>query len=217
MEHFLPILPAQPAPAHRNPGRAGAHRDVRHVQHRRPAVAAMGEQETALGPGTLVRRSRGDTDPERHSGQHPKRRRLGRERGERGIGRVHGMTEPFQHLQTSPVAPGLGDRAAAGGENGPVHQQRRCAVSLVPPAAPLGSQSGDAAVGKKPGAASRRQRQQPVPHVAGAVGTGKELGRPGFLRQRDPQLSLEEGDLLPERPGAQHVAKGRRGGSGDEA
>ena len=56
------------------------------------------------------------------------------------------------------------------------------------------------------GAASLRELQQPIAHVAGALGRGKELCRFDLLDERQPELALEERHLLPEGPRANDSA-----------
>ena len=51
-------------------------------------------------------------------------------------------------------------------------------------------------------AAALRELQKPIADIAGALGCGKELCRFDLLDERQPELALEERDLLAERPRA---------------
>ena len=67
------------------------------------------------------------------------------------------------------------------------------------------------------GAVPAREIQQAIAHVARALRRGKELRRLYLLDERQSELALEEGDLLPQRPRSHDPADEVRWSLADEA
>ena len=208
----LPLRGAEACPANVQSGRrcscgAGAHGDVRDIEHRRSAVAAVREQEAARGRRLPPFGASGQRDRQRHTGEIREGGRLRGQRRERRVGRMHVVTESLDELQAEPVASGLRDGETAGRHDHGIRLQRRPAAPVDAPARPGRRKPGDQRPHQQAHAVADGQRQQSVSHVAGAVRRGKELRRFRLLDEPESNLLLEEGDLLRQRPGAQHLAQ----------
>ena len=89
---------------------------MRDVEHRRAAVAAVGEEEAAAGREALAGPGRRESHVERDAGERRVPGRLGGQRRQGRVGRMDRMAEPADELEAGAVAAGAGQRQAAGGE-----------------------------------------------------------------------------------------------------
>ncbi len=160
--------------------------------------------------------ARRERDRQRDPGEARERRARADQRCQRRVGLVHGVAQTLEELQAEAVAAGPGHREASRCDDDGIGLERRRALARDDPAAAVRRESVDQRVRQQRHAAAASERQQAVAHVAGAVGRGEELAGLRLLHQDEAELALEEGDLLAQRPGAQHLSERVRGGIGHE-
>jgi len=143
-------------------------------------------------------------------------RRVGGKRGERRVGVVERVPELPDDAQSRAVAPRRRHREPARRDHhrGRVERLLAFGEHLPGTLAYRGAEPHHRRVDHGPHSAAAGQRQQPVAHVAGAVGFREELARLRLQHQPEPHVVLEEAPLVLERPGQQDLAKrvGRRVG-----
>ncbi len=194
-----------------------AHGNVRDIEDRRAAVAAMREEEAARSRGLSLRAARRERDRQRDPREPGERRGRPDERRERGVGRVDGVSEPREDREAESVAARLRDREPSGRDDDGVRLQRGSPLALDRPASADRGEPGHERARQEAHVPPPGEGEQGVAHVAGTVGRREELGRFLFLREDETDVLLEEGDLLRERPGAEHLAQGIGRGVGDES
>ena len=203
-------------------GQPAADRDMRHVEHRRSAVAAMREEKAARGGGDRRATSRAAARAGRcrRALVHG---RIGDERGERGIGVVHGVSQLRGKGQPAPSLPVAGtDRppvasttasAAIAPRARPDRASRRRAArarsasrrsgSARPPAAP-----------RAPGRRARRARGPTRETACPCSLRGRAACRPGARRTARCAASGHERSIAGARWAGESVTK--RSGSSAE-
>ena len=186
------------------------------IEHRWPAVPAMGEQESTHRRGGTDSVRRGQGNRERDSRKSRERRSRRFDGGQGWVGLVQGVSQGYQDEKTGAVAPGVRHREATGGEDDRVTVDRDSCRHCHPPATRPRRQVGDCHSRLKARSTHPRQLDQPVPNVPGLVRNRKQLGRLRFLLERQPEFLLEEGDLLPVRPGTENLLQRVGGTVGDE-
>jgi hypothetical protein len=110
------------------------------------------------------------------------------------------MPEPLEDPEPPAVAPGVRHREAAGGDDDRIHRQRSAAFALHLPPARARIDAGDRRPREETRAFARGEREESVAHVARPVRRREEFPCLRLFHQRHPQLALEEGDLLRQRP-----------------
>ena len=120
------------------PREAGAHRQVGDVQHRRAAVAAMGEEESPADRGEVrCGPRRAQRHRPRDAGERGVAGRIERQRGQRRIGRVDRVAEPpgdANPVPSLPVpgreSPPVATMTAAAAISSPFARRTRPGISL---------------------------------------------------------------------------------------
>ena len=95
-----------------------------------------------------------------------------------------------------PSLPVLGTDKPAGRDDHRARVQHFAVAQLYPPPGVNGGDVLHGCIQSKLCTAALRELQQPIAHVAGTLGRGKELCRFDLLDERQPELALEERHLF---------------------
>ena len=195
---------------------AAAHGDVRHVEHRGPAVAAMGEQESAARGAVRTRHRRGQHDVERDAGEVGVLGRIERDRRERRVGVMHGVAELGETAQSEAVRSGRRHRQPTGRDDHRVRRELPAIHRGELPAPCNGLEADDLSRPDPLDAPLARQRDERIAHHARAIGDREQLTGFRLEHQWQSHRLLEELTLLAQWPAAEDLAHdvGRR--CGDE-
>src|SRR5687767_13891176 len=175
---------------------------MRHVEHRRPAVAAVCKEEAAGRFNLFVVPACPDADRQRNSRERAEDRGITCERRQRRVGLDDAMAEPLQPVDAGAIAASRWHRSTAG-RHDVGDSVKRAGTGLDAPASRCLVECGDAGVETELDASAARGANERVAHVTRAVGHRKVLAGFALELEWHAQRLFEEPLLMLEWPRAQ--------------